>query len=257
MRFGQAMMKLHIAAAVVVAGLSTGSAWASPYVLSAGPGGITAGDLTGWITYPPNLHENVYVGPLNMNVTDVATSSTIQQTLWCTDIFDTFVAGGTYTLSNSGLSGLGATKVGQINALLAHAPLSPQYGADSAAAGAAIQAAIWEIENETVNFGYDVSAPAFQVSLDSDAGNFAADATLFLSNVSGTNGTNGVWQPVGDQTVMEYVPVNPAQNQSFGFLQLGGGGSSIPTPEPASLLLLGGGFVGLAAVRRKKTRAAA
>lgn len=56
---------------------------------------------------------------------------------------------------------------------------------------------------------------------------------------------------------MEYVPVDPAHNKSFGFLQLSGGGHSIPTPEPASLLLLGGSFVGLAAVQRKKTRPAA
>jgi hypothetical protein len=72
------MMKLHIAAAVVVAGLSTGSAWASPYVLSAGPGGLTAGDLTGWVAYTgtPSLNEHVFVGPLNMNVTDTAIPST-------------------------------------------------------------------------------------------------------------------------------------------------------------------------------------
>ncbi len=155
-------------------------------------------------------------------------ASVTQQTLWCTDIFDNFLPNGSYNLSNSGLNGLGATKVGQINALLAHALLSPEYSADTAAGGAAIQAAIWEIENETANFGYDVTTPALQVSVDSHAGNFATDVALFLGNVSGTNGTDGIWQPDGNQTVMEYVPVNPANNQSFGFLQLTGGGHEYP-----------------------------
>ena len=248
-------MKLPLAAAVVAVGLSTGSAWAAPYVLSDGPGGITAGDLTGWVTYSgsPSLNEHAFIGPLNMNVTDVANSSTIQQTLWCTDIFDTFVANGTYNLSSSSLaSRLDAAKVGQINALLAHAPLALGTTTDLAAAGAAFQAAIWEIENETGDSGYNISSPALTVSVDSDGTNFLADVSLYLSNV-----TNGTWLPDNTQTVMEYVPTDPANNQSFGFLQLGGGGNSIPTPEPASLLLLGGGFVGLAAVRRKKTRPAA
>jgi hypothetical protein len=75
----------------------------------------------------------------------------------------------------------------------------------------------------------------------------------YLSNV--TDGTT--WLPDNTQTVMEYVPTDPANNQSFGFLQLSGGGKSIPTPEPASLLLLGGGLMGLAVARRKKTLPAA
>jgi PEP-CTERM motif-containing protein len=256
------MMKLHIAAAVVVAGLSTGSAWAAPYVLS---GGAAAGDLTGWVTYtpdpsnPPTINVNAYIGPLNMNVKDVATNIVTPQTVWCTDIFDDFQSGGQYTLSSSSLgTRLGPTKLGQINALLANALLSQEYSDDMAAGGAAIQAAIWEIENETANFGYNVTTPALQVhDLSSDAGTFATDVALFLHNVSGTIGTDGLWQPDGTQTVMEYVPTDPLNNQSFGFLQLDGGGRSIPTPEPASLVLLGGGLAGLAVVRRKKTRPAA
>jgi hypothetical protein len=256
MKFGQAMMKLHIAAAVVVAGLSTGSAWASPYVLSAGPGGLTAGDLTGWVAYTgtPSLNEHVFVGPLNMNVTDTAIPSTIQQTLWCTDIFDAFVPSGTYNLSSSSLAGrLDAAKVGQINALLAHAPLVLGTTTDPASAGAAFQAAIWEIENEAGDSGYNISSPALTVSVDGDPTNFLADVSQYLSNV--TDGTT--WLPDNTQTVMEYVPTDPANNQSFGFLQLSGGGKSIPTPEPASLLLLGGGLMGLAVARRKKTLPAA
>jgi hypothetical protein len=85
----------------------------------------------------------------------------------------------------------------------------------------------------------------------SHTANFAADVVLFLSNASGTTGTSGFWQPDGARTVMEYVPANPANNQSFGLLQLSGGSHSIATPEPASLLVLGGNFLGPAAVRRK------
>jgi hypothetical protein len=79
-----------------------------------------------------------------------------------------------------------------------------------------------------------------------------ADVSLYLTNV-----TNGRWLPDNTQTVMEYVPIDPVKNQSFGFLQLGGGGNNIPTPEPAGLLLLGGGVLGLGAVRRMKNRSAA
>jgi hypothetical protein len=190
---------------------------------------------------------NAYIGPLNMTVTDTATNSSIQQTLWCTDIFNDFQAGGLYTISQTDLaSRIGTAKANQINALLAN--VTPV----DAAQGAAAQAAIWEIENEPGLTGYQIDTGLFTTSVDSDADEFASDIATYLGNVSGTDGTNGVWQPVAGVPVTEYVPID-GPNQSFGFLNLSGGGDIPPVPEPASLGILGLGILGVAAVRRKRS----
>ena len=113
--------------------------------------------------------------------------------------------------------------------------------ATDTASGAAIQAAIWEIENKSGATGYDVTLPKFTASVNSDAATFATDIQTYLSNVSGTNGSNGIWQPTAGQSVMEYSVVpDGGANQSFGFLSLTGGGGDISVPEPASLGLCPG-----------------
>ena len=240
-------MKARLASATALGLMATllGSpAFAGPFELTAGIGGITTGDLTGYVQFtgtPPVPSEHVFVGPLEMTVTDTAIPSSIQQTLYCTDIFHDFVSGGLYNRSSSSLSGrIGSPKTDQINALLSNAPQN------DANAGAAVQAAIWEIENEPGTTGYNVSTGELTVAIDGSPAGFASDVATDLLNV-----TNGTWLPQAGVSVWEYVPINGA-NQSFGYLALSGGGGDIPVPEPATLGILGLGMLGVAATRRKR-----
>lgn len=248
-----------ISAVSLTAALFANSALASPFTLSGIAGGaLTAGDLTGWVSFPTlngGNAERVYIGPLNMTVTDQGPGGgTTQQTVYCTDIFDNFQSGGKYNLTTPGLTTLPTIKINQLNGLLTHAPTSLANLTDPAAGGAAIQAAIWEIINESATFGYSVNQPAFKVTqMDSDGVNFYADVQTFLDNVSGTDGVNGiVWGANPNAAISEYVPTNPTNNQSFSFLGLNGGGNELPVPEPAALSLLGVGLVGLATLRRNR-----
>jgi hypothetical protein len=257
------LISLGLAAAFVA-----GPAYATPptlYQITDGVG-FTNGDLIGSINYignPPNyppvtFNGNVYIGPLNMQVTNESTKVAIQQTVYCTDIFDDYISGGLYTVSPTNLTGqltaeLGSAtdagiKIKQINALLSHASPTNQP------AGAAIQAAIWEIENEPGVTGYSLATGKFTASVDS--GNqpaFAADAATDLANVTGTTGDNGIWQPTSGETLEEFVVAEgQGANQSFSFLALPSSSFDVPAPEPASLSVLGLGVLGLAAIRRRR-----
>lgn len=239
--------------AVPVLGLATvflaSPALATPFKLTAGTVGLTAGDATGWVNFtgsPPVNNEHVFVGPLNMTVTDLSSPYTsTQQQVYCTDIFANFVAGGSYTLSSSSLIGsIGLTKTNEINALLTH--VSPA----STLQGAAVQSAIWEILNETSP--YNISNPIFTVRLDPTVNytnaQFATQTNYYLTQVTTPVGSGG-WGPNPSDAVMQYNPVNPAVNQTFGFIGLSGGGHNVPIQEPSAFSLFGLSFLGLAMIR--------
>ena len=91
-------MKLRLtglAALCAATALLTGSAFAAPTVYQLADGsGFSSGDLVGSINYtgmPPNyppitFNGNVYIGPLNMQVTNETTLLSTDQTVYCTDI---------------------------------------------------------------------------------------------------------------------------------------------------------------------------
>jgi hypothetical protein len=228
--------RLATASLALAAALVSTTAFASPFLLTDGTVGLVTGDLTGYIAYTGNPAlgpEHVYIGPLNMTVTDQATNSAIQQTVFCTDIFDYYQGGRLYNLQTAAFP---VAKQHQIIALLEN--VTPA----SAAEGAAVQAAVWEIINEPGN-SYDVTQGLLTVSVDSDQAAFAADVSTYLANV-----TNGTWHASPNFSLQQYVPADGA-NQSFGFLQLTGHSPTIP--EPATLSVLGLGALALAATRRR------
>ena len=96
--------------------------------------------------------------------------------------------------------------------------------------------------------GYDVTTGKLRVTIDGKPPLFLIDVAQFLKNV-----TDGTWTAAANAIVMEYVAVN-GHDQSFGFLQVTTRGGNIPTPEPATLGILGFGIVGLAAVRRRQPK---
>lgn len=246
-----------------------GPAYADPtlYQLNEGAG-FTSGDLIGSISYPGGppgyppitFNGNVYIGPLNMSVVNTTTNVASPYTVYCTDIFNDYNPGGLYTLSSTNLTDQIAAEIGssseaaikarQIGALLGNVrPLD-------AASGAAVQAAIWEIENEPGVTGYSVATGSFLASVDAgDEAEFSADVSSYLGNVSGTNGTNGSWQPSDSNTLWEFVVAEgQSPNQNFSFIASSGVGSDppLPAPEPASLTMLGLGIVGLSAFRFRR-----
>ena len=133
-------MKLHLTGLVALwsaTAFMTGSAFAAPTVYQLTDGsGFSSGDLVGSINYmgsppgypPVTFSGNVYIGPLNMLVTNETTLLPTMQTVYCTDIFNEYNAGGLYTLSATNLTSQfsaqfgsasdAAIKVRQITALL-------------------------------------------------------------------------------------------------------------------------------------------
>jgi hypothetical protein len=116
------------------------------------------------------------------------------------------------------------------SAYLYHQAVSDAYGDDQLDD---VQYAIWYIEGE---IGYD-DLPGIDTNPDTPKGFYAAQNTLFAS--SGWTGLENV-------RVLNIVDLSGRASQDV-LVE-----SSFPTPEPATMLLLGAGLIGLGGLGRRK-----
>ncbi len=171
-------------------------------------------------------------GPVTLDVRNLATGTMTPLELLCTDVFDTYVSPGRYTLGRLSDTVRDPVKAGQIAALLENGLARIT---DSALA-AALQVAVWEIENEAGHSNYDVDGGLFYVTGYGGAVDprMVADANADLTNV-----TSGTWKPDPRDIVMQFEPVAGERNQSFAYVVPAP--HSSPAPEPATLSMLGVG----------------
>jgi hypothetical protein len=230
------------------AALAGPHAIASPvtYLLAGGGVGWST-DLTATINYSPagggGFSVDAWVGPLSLSVTNLGSNTTDTQMVYCTDIFDDYRSGGIYLLGLLSQT-VSLTIADRIDALLSH--VTPT----DAIEGAALQAAIWKVENDPGN--YNIQTGVFSIAPDGITGDgteyqaFILQADTYLDNIA-----SGAWQFQQGTTVLQYT-ADPAggPNQSFAFLEP----AAHSTPEPASLALLGTGAAALIGLRRRRRR---
>ena len=230
-----ALAAVAIAAAAITAQPASAT---TTYNLALGTNATSDGIFATVQTSPGVYESGVYVGPINMAVTNTSTNLTADQLVFCTDTAYNFT-NGTYTLN--GLStgfknqSLSTGQIKAIGILLQNVTINSDLTND-----AAIQGAIWTIEN-------DYSSTNVMTVVTGGDGTFNHDADVMLTNVYGS------WsgQTVTD-TISQYQPYPIGSgDQSFGFLTVGSNNSQLPMPEPTSLALLAAGVLGLAGLRRR------
>lgn len=235
---------IGLALAAALPGLA--NATPATYSLSYLPGGEIASLAHGWenvTIHSTTLHgsESAAAGPVTLQVRNLQTGDMQPLELLCTDVFTYYASPGLYTLGQLSDTLHDAVKLGQIEALIQHG----LPGATNAAA-AALQIAVWEIQNEPGDSGYSVTGGKFHVTgyggaLDKQ---MVADAAADLSAVE-----SGAWKPDDGWVVMQFEAVSGPKgypNQSFAYLAP----RPTPAPEPPTISLLGIGALALLAGRR-------
>jgi hypothetical protein len=200
------------------------------YSASAAPGGLFQnGDDAVTLHRPDGVTESGLAGQMSLQLQDTVTGIVQMVQVYCTDIFDYLNLPATFTRGLLSDTVTDTTKLSQINALMANG----NAGVNSADTSAALQMAIWEIENETSGH-YDVSAGAFTASGPSNA--------IALANQDIQNVLNGVWK--ADPNITIYQLSAPG-NQSLSY-------AAAAVPEPATLAIFGSGLVLMIVLRRSR-----
>jgi hypothetical protein len=237
---------LAVLAALMGAILADSQAVASPVTYQLSGGGVSwSTDLTANINYSPagggGFSIDPWVGPLSLSVTNLRNNTTDNQTVYCTDIFDDYRSGGVYQLGLLSQT-VSLTSADRIDALLSH--VRPT----DAIEGAAVQAAIWKLENDPGND--NIASGIFSISPDGITGNgavyqaFIAQTDTYLDKVD-----SGLWRVQPGTKVRQYIAApGSGPNQSFSYLSP----AAANIPEPASLALLCGGLAVLVKLRLRR-----
>ena len=187
---------------------------------------------------------DAYEGPITFQVTEGGKPMTI--TAFCVDLFDDISLGGlnlnyeSWTLGSARDTDnqhLGTTltggQLGEIDKLLTLASALETNMSGNAPELAALQGAIWEVEN-----------PAYTVTshnggIDNLTAQYVADAAITNPNATG-------YLPTGR---METIISSGTDNQAFAFAVPGG----VPEPATWTMMIMGFGAMGAALRRRRAT----
>src|SRR5260221_860519 len=207
--FGGILMRpisVLLALAGVVALMAAPPAVAGPvYSVSVASGGLfQSGDDSVTLHRPDGVNESGLAGQMSIQLQDTVTGAVKAVQAFCTDIFDYLNLPATFTRGLLSDTVTNATKLSQINALMVNGK------ATSADASAALQMAIWEIENETSGT-YDVSAGAFTASGPTNAVSLAnQDIQNVLNGLRNADPYITIYQITspGTQT-LSYADSNP------------------------------------------------
>ena len=247
-QFGTKVRAILAGAVVGAATLAASAASASTLILlSATMNTAYTAQVQGPAAPFTGAGENAYEGPLTFQVSDAAHANPYALTAFCVDLFDDINLGNlnltyeTWTLGTNRDTGnqhlgtaLSATTLSRMTKLLTLANTFETNMAANGAQLAAIQGAIWQIENP----GYTVTS--HNAGVDAFMNSYIARTLITDPNAAGF---------IREGQLKTIISLN-TRNQAFAFA------AGVPEPSSWGLMIMGFGAIG-ATLRRRRTAAVA